>query len=100
MRTGTARAVDRGILLATTLCLAGNQYDFPSKAFWQAIAANRPYFVIVLIALVSVFGAFPPFESLSQRIRVERRVAMRQQILTGNWVTGQIMSFHGARLYY
>jgi hypothetical protein len=82
MRLGTARTIDRGVLLATTLCLAGNQYDFPSKAFWQTITASRPYFVIVLIGLVSAFGAFPPFESLSQRIRVEQRVAVRQQILT------------------
>jgi hypothetical protein len=82
MRLGTARTIDKGMLLATTLCLAGNQYDLPSKTFWETITNDRPYFMIVLIGLVSVLGGFPPFESLSQRIRIERQVAVRQQILT------------------
>lgn len=82
MRLGTARAIDKGMLLAATLCLAGDQYDFPSKAFWESITADEPYFVIMLIGIVSALGAFPPLESLSERIRLERRVVMRQQVLT------------------
>lgn len=88
MRLRTVRTIDRGVLLAATLCLAGDQYDFPSKTFWEAVTSNRPYFVIVLIAVVSVFGALPPFESLTERIRIEQSVAVRQQILT---VFGQLL---------
>lgn len=82
MRLGTARAIDRGVLLATTICLAGEQYDFPSKQFWNDAAVDRPYLMIGLIGVVGVFGALTPAEAISRRARVQQGVALRRQILT------------------
>lgn len=78
MRLGTARAIDRGVLLVTTICLAGQQYDFPSSGFWS----SRPYLTVGLIGSVGIFGAFTPTEAMSRRARVRQGVALQRQILT------------------
>jgi hypothetical protein len=81
MRLTTARTIDRSVILMATLGLAGKQYDLPSRSFWRPLAADRPYFLVVLIAVLGVFGALAPVETLSRRTRLERAVAMRRQIL-------------------
>lgn len=82
MRLTTARMIDRGVLLVATLALAGKQYEFPSGSFWNGVVVGHTYVVIILISLVGVFGALTPVEAFSRSLRVERRVALRRQILT------------------
>ncbi|MFG1948800.1 hypothetical protein [Nonomuraea sp. NPDC048826] len=65
-----------------TLALAGKQYGYPSTATWQFITAEHPYILVTLIAVVGVFGVLTPFEALTHRIRVQRQVVIRGQILT------------------
>jgi hypothetical protein len=81
MKPLTAKILDRLFLLLATLCLAARQYDVPSKAFWTTTLKDRGYLVLVLIGIISVFGAFTPFQAYSARQRVEPRIALRQQIL-------------------
>jgi hypothetical protein len=82
MRRGTARAVDRTVLLFSTLCLAGNSYHVPSRAFWDRVLGQRSYVLIVLLGLVTVFGALAPIEAWTLRSRIERSVTIRNQILS------------------
>lgn len=82
MRLATARALDRSIVLAASLCLAAKQYDLPSKLFWDQMTARAGYAVLGLVFVVGVFGVLTPFESMSERGRVTRRAAMQRHILT------------------
>jgi hypothetical protein len=82
MRQGTARTIDRTVLLAATVCLAAKQYDVPSKTFWNEALTGRSYITLGLIAVVGVFGALTPAETLSRRKNVAQGVAIRRQILT------------------
>jgi hypothetical protein len=88
VRLTTARNIDRSVILAATVCLAGKQYDLPSRSFWQPVATERPYFFVALIVLLGLFGTLTPVESLSRRGRLERAVAMRRQILI---IFGQLL---------
>jgi hypothetical protein len=81
VRLATARTIDRSVILVATLGLAGRQYDLPSRSFWQPFAADHPYTLVVLIAVLGIFGTLTPAEALSRRTRLERAVAMRGQIL-------------------
>lgn len=80
MQPLTAKILDRGILLAATLLLAGKQYGVPRS--WATALDSRPFVVFILIGVISIFGAFTPFQAVAARSRVERRAAIRQHILT------------------
>lgn len=89
MRRGTARAVDKTVLLFATLCLAGNTYHVPSQAFWDRLLAQHSYVLLVLLGLLTLFGALTPVEALTSRSRMEtsrsrmeRNVTIRSQILS------------------
>ncbi|MEV5703867.1 hypothetical protein [Actinoallomurus sp. NPDC052274] len=82
MRQGTARTIDRTILLAATLCLAAKQYDVPSRRFWSEALTGRSYITVVLIVVVGVFGTLTPIEALSRRKHLAQGVTIRRQILT------------------
>lgn len=81
MQHKTARVLDKAVVLVATLILAASTYQFPSKAFWDTLLTNRPYMLIILLAILGVFGALTPVESLSARSRIERSVTIRRQIL-------------------
>ncbi|GAA0581430.1 hypothetical protein GCM10010394_07600 [Streptomyces crystallinus] len=78
----TAKLLDRLILLAASVSMVARQYDVPDRKFWTGISSGRPYLIVTLICVIGVFGAFTPFQALSERKRVERRSAIRQEILT------------------
>ena len=82
MKRSTARALDRTVLLSATLCLAGKAYNVPSKPFWDVLVGNRPYLVLVFLAIAGVFGALTPFESWHARTLAHRNVLMRRTILS------------------
>lgn len=82
MRLSAARAIDRGVILAATVTLACKQYGFPSDHTWTNLDKKYSYALIGLLVIAGLFGVATPFESLSQRSRIERRVVMRRQILT------------------
>lgn len=67
--------------MVATMGLVGWQYDFPSRSFWAPVAADRPYLLVILIAVVGVVGTLTPAEAFSRRARLERAVALRRQIL-------------------
>jgi hypothetical protein len=81
MRPTTAKVVDRAILLVATLCLAAWQYDAPSEDFWSSVLRDRGYLIPLMIVVISVFGAFTPFEAYAEKTRMGRHAAVRQQIL-------------------
>jgi hypothetical protein len=81
VRPLVAKLIDRVVLLAATVLLAARQYDFPSKEFWSDVTTGRPYVVPVLVTVIGIFGAFTPFQGHVARRRVERRAAIRRQIL-------------------
>jgi hypothetical protein len=82
MKLARARAVDRSLLLLGTLGLAGKTYGVPSAEFWANITGRHPALVIVLLAVVGVFGALTPVEALTARARVDRALGVRKSILT------------------
>ncbi|WP_190090947.1 hypothetical protein [Streptomyces melanogenes] len=82
MRSLTAKILDRLILLAASICMVARQYDFPDRKFWTDLSDGRPFVIVTLICIIGIFGAFTPFQALSERKRVERRSAIRQEILT------------------
>lgn len=82
MKLSTARTIDRGVIFVAAVVLACEQYGYPSDHAWNSFDRKYPYVLIGLIAIAGFFGVMNPFESLSQRHRVERRVMMRRQILT------------------
>jgi len=81
MRWRTARTLDKLVVLLATLCLAANTYHVPSVAFWTTILNGRSYLLVVLLAVVGVFGVLAPIEALSARSRIETAVTIRRQIL-------------------
>ncbi|MFF1477374.1 hypothetical protein ACFVYD_07325 [Streptomyces sp. NPDC058301] len=82
MRSLTAKLLDRTALLAASLCMVARQYDFPDRKFWIGISDGHTYVIVILICVIGIFGAFTPFQALSGRRLVERRSAIRQEILT------------------
>ncbi|MFF8313496.1 hypothetical protein ACF05W_00545 [Streptomyces lydicus] len=82
MRSLTAKLMDRSILLVATIGMVARQYDFPSKKVWTDALDDRPYALLGLICVIGIFGAFTPFQSYAGRKKVERRSAVRQQVLT------------------
>ncbi|WP_191252629.1 hypothetical protein [Amycolatopsis oliviviridis] len=78
----TAKAADRAVLLSATLILAGKAYNVPSKAFWDGVLHDRPYLLLVTLAVAGVFGALTPFESWQGRSFVDRNVLMRRRVLS------------------
>lgn len=82
MRSLSAKLLDRLILLTASVCMVARQYDFPERKFWTELSSGRPYLIVVLICTIGIFGAFTPFQALSERKRVERRSAIRQEVLT------------------
>jgi hypothetical protein len=78
----TARALDKALLLAATLCLAGNAYHVPSRAFWDALLKDRFYLLLVFLAVVGVFGALTPFESWHARSLADRNVTTRRRVMS------------------
>ncbi|WP_344420757.1 hypothetical protein [Amycolatopsis minnesotensis] len=81
MKRGTARAIDRSVVLLATLCLAGHSYHVPSARFWSSVLQNRSYLLLALLVVVAVFGALTPFESWRARSLSKRNVIMRRRIL-------------------
>jgi hypothetical protein len=45
------------------------------------MATSRPYFLVILLVIVGLFGTSTPVETLSRRARQGRAVALRSQIL-------------------
>ncbi|MFI6293086.1 hypothetical protein ACIBEJ_15965 [Nonomuraea sp. NPDC050790] len=82
MKLSAARALDRGVILAATVTLACKQYGFPSAGIWKSLESEYSHVLIGLILVAGFFGVATPFESLSQRLRIERRVVMRRHVLT------------------
>ncbi|MEU5566161.1 hypothetical protein [Micromonospora musae] len=81
MRPLTAKLLDRLILLTATLGLTARQYDWPSKQLWTELVGDRSYILLILLAIIGVFGAFTPFQELVARGLVDRRSAFRHQVL-------------------
>ena len=81
MRLATARWIDRIAVFLATLALAAQQYDLPSRSFWAGIGTKHPYFFVILLVIVGLFGTSMPVETLSRRARQGRAVALRSQIL-------------------
>src|SRR6266568_1574768 len=67
MKRNRARATDRLVVLAATVCLAGNAYGVPSATFWTAIKRGHPYVPVIILVVVGTFGALGPFEGWSNR---------------------------------
>lgn len=82
MKRSAARATDRIILLGATLSLAGHTYHVPSADFWQNLSQHVPYALVILLAIVGVFGALTPFETWATRSLVNRSVDLKRQILS------------------
>jgi hypothetical protein len=82
MKPSVARSLDRGIVLVATVTLGCKQYGFPSPHTWGNLDRKYSYALIGLIAVAGFFGVATPFEYLSQRLRVERRLVMHRHILT------------------
>ncbi|MFI0410443.1 hypothetical protein [Actinomadura sp. 3N508] len=82
MKVSAARAIDRLIVLAATVTLAGRQYGFPSDELWRDVEIEYSYAMVALILVAGFFGVVAPSESWSQRLHVERRLAMRRHVLT------------------
>ncbi|MQY05181.1 hypothetical protein [Actinomadura macrotermitis] len=82
MKVSVARAVDRGVIFAATVMLACKQYGFPSERTWDSFNGKYSFVLIGLIVIAGFFGLASPFESFTQRLRIERRVVMRRHILT------------------
>jgi hypothetical protein len=80
MRRNSARAVDKLIVLAGTLCLAGDSYGLPSARFWSDVRENHPYVLIILLVAVGLF-ALSPVENWSTRALAGSRVNKRRQTL-------------------
>jgi hypothetical protein len=64
-----------------TVGLAGKSYHVPSARFWDSAAQQHPYLVILLLALVGVFGALTPVEALTARGRANNALNVRKHIL-------------------
>ncbi|MFG2249790.1 hypothetical protein [Spirillospora sp. NPDC048823] len=82
MKMAAARTIDRSIVLAATVLLAGKQYGFPSAELWKDVEHEYSYVLIVLILTAGFFGVVSPCASWSHRLRVERRLVMRRHVLT------------------
>lgn len=82
MKISAARAIDRLVVLAATVTLAGKQYGFPSEDLWKDVEREYSYVLVTLILIAGFFGVVTPSESWSQRLRVERRLVMRRHVLT------------------
>lgn len=82
MRRLPAKATDKVLFLGATVSLAGNTYGVPSEEFWAALVGTRPWFPILMLVLVGVFGALTPFEAWSERSRASQNVTIRRQTLT------------------
>ncbi|MEV3921163.1 hypothetical protein [Actinomadura coerulea] len=82
MKMSAARAIDRLVVLAATVTLAGKQYGFPSDELWKDVEREYSYVLLTLILIAGFFGVATPSESWSQRLRVERRLVMRRHVLT------------------
>lgn len=82
MKMSAARAIDRLVVLAATVTLAGKQYGFPSEELWKDVEREYSYVLLTLILIAGFFGVATPSESWSQRLRVERRLVMRRHVLT------------------
>lgn len=93
MRLSVAKGVDRTVILLATVALVSNQYDFPSKSFWESLEDAQPVVLITLIVVAGMFGALSPFETYSRHSTLGRRVALRRQILTA---FGQLLELGAA----
>lgn len=93
MTRTTARAIDKTIVLAATLCLAGNAYGVPSPAFWLGVRHREPYLLIVLLAVIGLFGALNPVETWSTRNMADRSVTMKRRIMSA---FGKLLAITGA----
>ncbi|MEU4445026.1 hypothetical protein AB0K14_02005 [Actinosynnema sp. NPDC050801] len=82
MRRTTAKAIDKSLLLVTTLLLAGKTYNVPSKEIWDAILHDRSYLMLVLLGVAGAFGALTPFEGWQTRSLADRNVTMRRRVLS------------------
>jgi hypothetical protein len=66
-----------------TVGLAGKSYHVPSARFWDSAAQQQPYLVIMLLALVGIFGALTPVEALTAQARADNALNVRKHILAG-----------------
>lgn len=82
MKLPAARAIDRFIVLAATVTLAGRQYGLPSDELWSDVEREYSYVLVTLILIAGVFGVAAPCESWSRHLHVERRLVMRRHVLT------------------
>jgi hypothetical protein len=92
MKRNKARATDRLVVLAATVCLAGNAYGVPSQAFWAGVKQGHPYVPVILLVVVA-FGALGPFEGWSNRTLADRGVAIKRHILS---TFGRLLEISGA----
>jgi hypothetical protein len=82
VKRNRARATDRLVVLAATVCLAGNAYGVPSATFWADIKRGHPYVPVILLVVVGAFGALGPFEGWASRTSADRGVAIKRHILS------------------
>lgn len=81
MRLLTAKIVDRAVMLAATSVLIAQEYAVPSESFWDDIMGGRGYLVAALVLIIATFGALAPLQLWAERSQMERRTAIRHQIL-------------------
>ncbi|GAB3810431.1 hypothetical protein [Micromonospora zhanjiangensis] len=81
MRPPTAKLLDRLIVLAATLILTARQYSLPNEQLWIGLVGGRSYILLILLTIIAIFGAFTPFQDLATRRLIDRRSAIRQQVL-------------------
>jgi hypothetical protein len=93
VKLGRARAVDRLVVLAATVCLAGNAYGVPSQVFWTDVKRGHPYVPVILLVVLGTFGALGPLEGWSNRALADRRVAIKRHILS---TFGRLLEISGA----
>ncbi|MBM7770400.1 hypothetical protein JOD54_000604 [Actinokineospora baliensis] len=77
-----AKLLDKAVLVAAGVALAGKANGVPSTQFWNAVVAAQPYLPVVLLVIAGIFGALTPFEWWHQRTLADRKTTMRRRILT------------------
>ena len=79
MRLGTAKTIDRTIVLVATIGLVGKEYSTPMG--WTKFTASHPNVVIALVVIAGVFGALAPVEQVALRNETPRRVSQLRSVL-------------------